>query len=108
MPKPRLVTVEVTQDDIDLGEAKECQCCPVGLALRRVVNRQTYVAVRGATVEFVLVFTTLGARIKTPHSVRRFTTVFDGWPDPDADVQCLPYTPKPFKFELDIPDKFLP
>ena len=34
----KTITVNVTQEDIDEGQERECESCPIALAVRRLLN----------------------------------------------------------------------
>ena len=84
-------TINITQRDIDKGERRNCEGCPVYLALRRTTNVR-YVGVRDIGFirgdgpdRFVLV--------KTPSRIRDFMVQFD-------DGHAV----KPTRFTIEVPD----
>ena len=80
------IRVQVTQEDIDQGEADNCFDCPVALALKRVT---------GAVIEVNNSFAIVdGVAIRLPPTVEIWIANFD-YNGPDAV--------KPFSFSLELP-----
>lgn len=82
----KIITVRVTQDDIDRGVRGSTTDCPVARALCRAVPN-AFIRV-WKDVAFVRIH-----RVEIPPKVRRFIHDFD-------DYRAV----KPFSFEIDIPD----
>ena len=78
--------IEVTQEDIDLGEPCDPLLCPVALAIDRQLPGSD------CEVEYCTIDLEPGMVFKTPQSVRNFIAAFDE-EEPVA----------PFSFDLDIP-----
>ena len=83
------VTINVTQDDIDKGRARNVLCCPVALALRRATGKGWTVSAMSVS----LYKTRSGIRL--PQVAVDFIAHFDDFPDGAK-----------FSFGLDIPDQF--
>ena len=97
-----IVTVEVTQADIDTGEQKNCARCPVALAVMRAMPGVEVEVVPGKA--WILPPDTPEARrwydwepCPLPDKARDFVWRFDqGW------------VAKPFTFDLEVPDTLVP
>ncbi len=89
--------IQVTQEHIDEGCAKICEKCPIALAVRKLLN-QTFdlqvlevgITILDAATGFSVYWLTF------PMKVSYFISRFDGQ---------LPV--EPFKFNLEIPEKYL-
>lgn len=81
-----IITINVTQEDINAGKRNACELCPVALSVKRMFPKRTiYVDTRYIVIDL------LGFVI--PIEARDFITAFDaGRPV------------KPFSFPLEIPD----
>lgn len=70
--------IEVTQEDIDTGVARDCRACPVALAVRRATGQSARVVVNAD--EIILRDSTTGLLlgwIKMPPDVAKFVADFD-------------------------------
>jgi hypothetical protein len=89
-----VVTIDVTQDDIDHGTAGNCWACPVARAVRRVLGLED---IGVGTTDMDLGQGTKVIVVPTPDVAADFMTAFD--------------TGKkvaPFSFTLDVPDSLVP
>jgi hypothetical protein len=79
------VRIDVTQQDIAMGEPKKCGRCPIALAIKRVVS--------GPVLVFDESVWANGGQADLPTTAKDFVTAFDfGNPV------------HPFSFDLDIPE----
>lgn len=78
------MTIEVTQDDIDSGIARQCRDCPIALAVERAAN-----VPRRSVVASQYEIKIGGQYFKVPKSALDFINAFD------AEMSV-----KPFTFEL--------
>ena len=95
-----LVTINVTDQDINSGVPASACWCPVSQAIQRQ-TRFGYVATNRK--ELVLAEGFAGDRtvVPTPDNVNAFIDAFDRRKvNPDAPV-------RPFSFQIDIPDRFV-
>lgn len=88
--------VEVTQERIDAGERDNCEACPVALAVLAVVAEGVVVSVDGVSVALRLWGDDKFHHIVTPARAEGFIDAFDA---------SRPVAP--FRFPLDIPDRYL-
>jgi hypothetical protein len=91
------VTIRVTREDIDIGQAKKCHTCPVALAINRVLSPD-YRSSVGWTDLTIFRHNPGGwaAQYETPAKAARFIMAFDDG--------TMPHEVSPFEFELDIPE----
>ena len=82
-----MISVEVTQSDIDQGEKQACEHCPIAIAVRRASGGYPWVG------RFFISVTTAEGHVEyaTPHSVYDFIDRFD-----EAGKIAV----EPFGFEL--------
>ena len=82
-----MITIKVTQDDIDKGTDRCGYGCPIALAAQRALtNRHIHV---GRAITTVFGYT--DKRVPNPQEAQDFITLFDRG-----------YSVEPFEFELDI------
>jgi hypothetical protein len=88
-----MITINVTQEDIDHGEKGMCRKCPISLAIQRVTNFD-YCYVNDIFVSFYNgdPLEELLIKKQLPEVARKFIRIFDG---NIGDVF-------PFSFELDM------
>ncbi len=86
------LTVDVTAEDIEEGEASSCRRCPVALALNRAYGGDCSALVGDARISLWDREAFISAAI--PTSVRRFTQAFDDKTTRDDA--------KPFTFTLEL------
>lgn len=91
-----LVNIEVTENDILMGEAGDCWRCPVAIALGRLLNRYYYCAVGDEILIGTFSSASESHTIISPRKVLDFINAFDNGGG---------HTP--FWFELDLPEKVL-
>ena len=95
-----MLTIEVTQEDIDTGTPEECKDCPVALAAWRVAEPLGYDHVMVSEGEIAFYYPgpcgTEGIQFRLlPISVSAFINRFDAYPKAPED---------PFSFEIeDLP-----
>jgi hypothetical protein len=85
----QMVTVDVTQEDIDNGAWRDRHSCPIACALRRVTGEHWRVSKIDGAVCVDRQFQT-----PLPETALQFITVYDEWGTKDQA--------KPFSFELDF------
>lgn len=83
-PQVDVVKVEITQEDILNGKRNRATCCPIALALERVLAKRVYV---NSTEFFVQRNPT--ERISLPKEVCDFIHGFDIWGKESKDVHPL-------------------
>lgn len=95
--KLKRVTVNVTARDIIKGKRGECRCCPVALALNRLLKKP-YAANVGIQAVYYVSITNTGNVYgpDMPEFVSIFIRAFDGNKNP-----------LPFKFRMSIPKMVL-
>lgn len=95
--KLKRVTVNVTARDIIKGKRGECKCCPVALALNRLLKKP-YAANVGISSVYYYTITDIGKVYgpDMPEFVSTFIYAFDGNKNP-----------LPFKFRMSIPKMVL-
>jgi hypothetical protein len=81
--------IKVTQEDIDNGQRKSCSCCPVALAMKRVLD----IDVKVGDNKFVLTSSDEFTILELPKEARIFIDAFDN----DELVE-------PFEFEINLPE----
>ncbi len=92
-----IVTIDVTQEDIDRGRCKDCRTCPIALAILRVIRPG--IALLSST-DFVIGPNGCSPFGQCQLKIPRDAVCFIGKFDYFQPVQ-------PFSFPLDIPGKFL-
>lgn len=91
-----MLTIYVTQDDINKGVRGDGATCPVAIAIhRRCPTVYADIMVDGEHIEIDSDADDFYFKVDIPKKVKRFTARFDE--QGAAEV-------KPFKFELDIPE----
>lgn len=105
MARTKTITVNVTARDIKQGVRRDCYACPIARALLRRLKPKWAVAVGsghisvGKPLKAPLQFDHATChKLLTPPAASVFVKKFDAF---SAN------TPKPFRFELKIPTKFL-
>jgi len=96
-----LITIEVTEEHIKNGQRMRCRYCPVALAISSSINPEVIVEVVSWEIELHKDLTHFS--IDTSPEVEQFIKNFDSY-DPDLPA-C--FQPKPFSFQLDIPQEYL-
>ena len=81
-----LVTVDVTQADIDAGVKRKCDQCPIARAVRRVVGADKEVTVNPVSIYID------GGYWRTPLEASNFISDFDNG-----------HPVVPFSFEVNVP-----
>ena len=90
-----IVTISVTQEDIDLGDPCNCRACPIARAGERALGP---CAVSGDTIRF---FGYNGGKaIPLPDKARVFVDVVDGWWDGYDKSKLVPFS---FDVEIEEP-----
>lgn len=84
----RVVKVRVTQEDINLGESRNCRWCPVALAMWRATGKRWLVSPISMTVADI----NDSGSVCLPHIAYLFVLDFDA----GRPVQ-------PFEFEVELP-----
>ena len=87
-------TINVTERDIKFGVLGDAEHCPVARAIKRVLKSEYYTKVGPSTIVILRIRTL--ARIALEMVVKYFIYDFDEG-----------HTVKPFKFQLEIPKRFL-
>jgi hypothetical protein len=110
-----MIKINVTREDIMLGQRGRCEDCPIAIAIRGVVKDNVYVNVGAGHALLSLLHRNPQAafqqlqgtsqdksdlRVKLPEEVINFIHAFDYGDDKRKKL-------KPFNFQLDIPDRFL-
>lgn len=87
--------IKVTEDDIKIGNRKDCKTCPIAQALSKLMKDGVVVKVRIVIAD---IFEVNGKRRwrKLPELASEFILRYDS-----GEI------PQPFEFELDIPEELL-
>lgn len=91
MPKLEVV---ITREDIWNGVRRDCNACPIALAVKRLVNPSTVVSVNGSSV--ILKSDKFIFRSSLPSQASDFVERFDNRSDAE-----------PFSFNLYVPEGYL-
>jgi hypothetical protein len=87
------MTICVTQENIDKGEAYQCEHCPVALAFHDAGFPRA--SVSGHDVDFYAADRELLGTLPLPSEARWFVVRFDRW------KKCgNPLPPRPFEFQM--------
>lgn len=89
-----IVTVQVTEQDVQHGLAGDCEECPIALAIYRALHDAP---VRVGTGGVTIYREGTNAMVALPGAASRFISRFDH----DEVVE-------PFEFDLDVPDEIAP
>lgn len=94
----RTVEISVTQEDIDAGEWREAERCPIALALRRCTGGRAYVDEDTIALGERWPHGPFAVALEAPPEVQAFVRRFD-----DCDPRRRPRPLSPFTFTLEIP-----
>lgn len=102
-----IVTIRVTQDDIDRGVPCGASSCPVALALLKIVAPNVGVAVDAYHIGLWCTPSHGDpfSPVRTPDVVVPFVRAFD---TAVSDTDYYREVVRPFSFQLDIPERYLP
>jgi hypothetical protein len=87
--------IHVEQEDIDAGIPRDCQECPVAIAIARQIPPPFKLISAGNPYIALLLASGVYHNIRTPLEVRRFMS--------DVDDDWGSNEPKPFSFDLPLP-----
>ena len=92
-----LVTIDVTDDDLENGKCASIYECAMALAAKRVIKADTvYVGVRD-----VFYFNADDPFQNVPHNHTKFIDAFDLWKKNEGT------RPSPFSFQIDVPKEYI-
>lgn len=92
-----LVTIDVTDDDLENGKCTSIYECAMALAAKRVIKANVvYVGVRD-----VFYYNTNDPFQNVPHNHTKFIVAFDSWKKGEGP------RPSPFSFQIDIPKEYV-
>lgn len=96
---PKLITINVTAEDIAAGKVNDCDRCPVALAANRCAKFEDKDGAWLVGTDTITGYAPGASKeINLPLTARLFVEEFDNGPR----------IPPPFAFTIEIPDWFIP